>query len=176
MRIAFLLVAMSGCWLNQSSGPPPNECPAGTAYQVDTGASLSYSPGVDAGYYISYAAGGHWHFEWTCDTKLSAYGCDFTGTVTATTPPGGTGATCYQCEPSQDFLTVTVNGDQTSMQFDTITTSGIDGLDFMSTAGSTVHVDLMVNSLYQDDLVFLPSGGTVATPTCMPTDLSPSTP
>lgn len=178
MRLACLLVVVSGCWLNESSAPPPIACPAGTTYLVDTGATLSYAPGVDAGYYISYAGAGHWHLEWTCDTKLSAYGCNFTGTVTATTPAGGTGATCFDCEPAQDYLTVTDNPSTgaTSMQFDTLTTSGIDGLDFTTKANSTVHIELLVDGAYQNDLVFLPSGGTVASPTCMPTDLAPSAP
>ncbi len=179
LRFAFALVTLSGCWLNDTaSAPPPIACPAGTTYLVDTGATLSYSPGVDAGYYVAYEGRGHWHLEWTCDTKLSAYGCNFTGTVTAATPAGGTGATCFDCEPSQDILTVTDNpqsGD-TSMHFDTITTSGIDGLDFTTTAGSTIHADLLVDGAYQTDLVLLPSGGTVASPTCLPVDLAPTSP
>jgi hypothetical protein len=176
-RLALAVIVLSGCWLNEpTGGSPPYACPAGTSYVVDTDASLSYAPGVDAGYYISYARGGHWHLEWTCDTKLSAYGCNFTGTVTAPTPPGGAGATCFDCEPAQDFLTVTEASGATTMQFDTITTSGIDGLDFATTAGSAIHVDLMVDGAYQNDLVLLPSGGRTATPSCMPTDLAPSAP
>src|SRR6516225_7778758 len=101
-------------------------CPSDPAYEIDTGATLSYTPGVDAGYYIFYGGQGAWHMEWTCDTKLSASGCNFTGTITAPTPPGGLNASCFQCEPG-DAITVTPQGAQTQIQFDTITTSGIDG-------------------------------------------------
>lgn len=143
-------------------------CPAGTSYAIDTGASIGYTVGVDAGYYVAYAGAGHWHFEWTCDTKLSAQGCNFTGTITA---PAVSNATCYQCEPN-DLLNVTA----TSLVFDTVTSTGIDGVDFTTTPGAAIHVDLQIDGLYQNDLVYLPSGGRTATPACMPVELVPSAP
>lgn len=174
--IGFLLFALAtamlaGCFFGERA--PVDSCPAGTtAYGVDTGATLSYAPGVDAGYYIAYAGGGHWHFEWTCDTKLSASGCNFTGTVTAPTPPTGIGATCFQCEPD-DLMSVTPSGSLSIIQFDTITTSGIDGIDFTTTPGSAIHIDLQIDGLYQNELVWIPSGGTTANAVCNPVDLVP---
>jgi hypothetical protein len=168
--LAFVFLA--GCFGNQS-GPV---CPAGTTDSVDTNATIAYAPGVDAGYYVTYAAGGHWHLDWTCDTKLSAYGCEFVGSITAQTPPGGVNAICYQCEPAQDALTVTPEGTNTRLDFATGTSSGVDGVDFFAVAGQPIHVDLQINSIYQNDLVFLPEGGRTANPTCMPVDLVPSSP
>ncbi|HTR51568.1 MAG TPA: hypothetical protein VMJ10_12720 [Kofleriaceae bacterium] len=177
MRIAILIVAATGCWFqpNDSGGPPPAECSGVTSYEIDTGASLSYTPGVDAGYYLAYNGGGAWHFEWTCDTKLSAEGCNFTGAITAPTPTGGLNATCFQCE-AEDELTVTPNGPTTEIDFNTITSTGIDGVDFATTAGSSVHIDLQIDGLYQNDLVFIPSGGAAANALCNPVDLAPSSP
>jgi hypothetical protein len=152
---------------NSNNGP---SCPANTSYKIDTGATLSYTPGVDAGYYISYGGGGHWHFEWTCDTKLSAQGCNFTGSVTADTPVT---ATCYMCEPTEDQMSTTVQGASTTIDFDTITAGGIDGLDFTTTDGSSIYIDLQINGLYQNDLVFIPSGGRAANALCNPVDLTP---
>ncbi len=173
MRLALLaVVLLAGCFGNQT-GPV---CPAGTSYTVDTDASLTYAPGVDAGYYITYAAGGHWHLEWTCDTKLSAYGCGFAGSIIAQTPPGGVNAICFMCEPNQDSLVVTPQGAETQLDFDTGTTSGIDGVDFFAVAGQPLHVDLQINGIYQNDLVYLPSFGATRNPGCMPTDLVPSSP
>ena len=54
--------------------------------------------------------------------------------------------------------------------------NGVDGVDFFGIAGNTIDVDLRVNGLYQDDLVFLPSGGGVANATCMPIGLTPNKP
>jgi hypothetical protein len=169
--LAFVLLA--GCFGNQNGGPT---CPAGTSYIVDTGATITYAPGIDAGYYVTYAAGGHWHLEWTCDTKLSAYGCNFVGSITAQTPPGGVNATCFMCEVNQDSLSVTPRGAETELDFATGTSSGIDGVDFFAVAGQPIHVDLQINSIYQNDLVFLPENGHTASPTCMPADFVPSSP
>jgi hypothetical protein len=163
-----------GCFSNNEHAA--STCDPGLSDEVDTGATVTYTAGVDAGYYIDYKAGGHWHLEWTCDTKLSAYGCGFTGTITVDTPASGVNATCVMCEPAQDSLTVTPQGTQTVLAFDTVTTTGVDGVDFFAVAGNTIDVDLHVNGLYQDDLVFLPSGGGVANATCMPIGLTPNKP
>jgi len=151
-----------------TTNPPQVTCATPQSYTIDTGASITHTAGVDAGYYVSYAAGGNWHLEWTCDTKLSALGCNFTGDIVAAA--GATG-TCYQCEPD-DILTA--NG--SSFHFDTITTSGIDGVDIVAPAGSSLSVDLMVNGIYQNDIVYLPSLGRTQNPACMPIDLVPSAP
>lgn len=167
MRSLVLLVPLAGCIIEGSGGGGPS-CPLAPSYEVDTGASIAYSPGLDAGYYITYGGAGHWHLEWTCDTKLSATGCNFTGAITA---PSLAGATCFQCEP-EDRMTVA----QDTIQFDTITTSGIDGVDFSATPGSAIHIDLLIDGLYQNDLVFVPSRGAAESALCNPADLVPSTP
>lgn len=167
--------ALAGCFFDGHSGPPPDTCPAGASFVVDTGASLSYGPGVDAGYYVSYGAGGHWHIEWTCDTHLSAEGCNFTGAITVTPPRGGVAASCFQCEPS-DEVSVTPDGPHTIVEFDTLTTTGIDGVDFTAEPGSSVSADLEIDGAFQPGLVFLPSEGRAQTADCDPATLVPSTP
>jgi hypothetical protein len=168
-----LLCLLGGCFGNQNGGPT---CDPNLAVQIDTGATLTYTVGVDAGYYLSYATGGHWHFEWTCDTKLSAYGCDFHGTILADTPAAGVNATCFQCEPAQDELSTAPDGTQTDITFDTLTSTGVDGVDFDSVPGHGVNVDVLVNGEHQDDLVFIPSNGGAVSPACTPVELLPSSP
>jgi hypothetical protein len=146
-----------------------------SSYAIDTGATLSYAPGVDAGYYIAYAGAGHWHLEWTCDTRLSAEGCNFTGTITAATPPGGLNATCFECEPD-DVMQVTPKGASTAIDFDTLTTSGIDGADFTTTPGSSIGVELLIDGLYQSDLVYVPAHGRAENLACSPAEIVPSAP
>jgi len=180
MRIVPLLLVLSGAagcfgFGSNSGGPPPAECSGVTSYEIDTGGIVTYTAGVDAGYYLAYAGNGVWQFEWTCDTKLSADGCNFTGTITVPTPVIGPTASCFMCE-ADDELTVTPNGADFEIDFNTITTTGIDGVDFAATPGSPVHIDLQINGLYQNDLVFIPSGGGVANALCNPVDLMPSSP
>jgi hypothetical protein len=179
MRLSTLVFAAaacvsSACVIDNGGGRGP-ACRTGTSYTIDTGASISYAPGVDAGYYAAYDAGGHWHFEWTCDTKLSAYGCEFSGSIVADTPAGGARPECFDCEP-EDILDVSTTATKTTMTFDTATSTGVDGLDFFAVPGHSVTVDLSINGVYQDDLVFLPSGGRTENPSCMPIDLVPSAP
>jgi hypothetical protein len=51
------------------------------------------------------------------------------------------------------------------------------GLTFTAApAGSTIEVDLEINSLYQNDLVYLPSLGRTQNPSCMPITLAASAP
>jgi hypothetical protein len=171
-RLVLLVPFATGC-IVEASGPPPQQaCATPEAITVDTGATLSYTVGVDAGYYASYKGNGAWHFEWTCDTKLSASGCNFTGTIVA--PPNAT-VTPFELEP-EDSLVVTPSANETLAQFDTITTTGIDGVDIVTAAGATLQVDFFVDGLYQNQIVFFPSHGAAVNPACLPAVLTPSSP
>jgi hypothetical protein len=169
---AFALTPATGCVVDHGRGEPPDQtCAVEPTYGIDTGASIDHVAGVDAGYYVEYRGGGAWHVEWTCDTKLSAYGCNFTGSIVATITPGSS-VTCAQCE-ADDFLTVAPDGAQTTIAFDTVTSSGIDGIDFTTPIGSSIEADVLLDGIHQNDLVFLPSLGQAASPTCQPATLAP---
>jgi hypothetical protein len=172
--------SLTGCLIESDNSPGPGggggtSCATEPTYQIDTGATLSYTVGVDAGYYSEYEGSGAWHFEWTCDTDLSAEGCEFSGSIIAPTPSGGVDATCYKCE-DDDQLTSSPSGANTEIDFDTDTTTGIDGVDFVTNAGAPIEINFQVNGVYQNDVVFFPSSGTAANPSCMPAYLQPSTP
>lgn len=62
------------------------------------------------------------------------------------------------------------------IDFDTVTSTGIDGADFDGVPGHDLQLNLQINGLYQNDLVFVPSRGRTAVPGCMPLDLAPSAP
>jgi hypothetical protein len=171
-------LALAGCVLDRGA----RTCTALVVDEIDTGASFSYTPGIDAGYYVSYLGGGHWHVEWTCDTKLSAAGCNFSGSIVADTPAQGPNASCYQCE-GNDAATVGPSASpgpsgeaQMRVDFNTVTTTATDGVDFVTTPGSTVSLDLLVDGLEQPDLVFFVSRGGSASPSCGGFELTPNTP
>jgi len=171
------LALLAGCLFESDEPPPPGgpepaQCATEPTYEIDTGASITHSAGIDPGYYAEYDGAGAWHFEWTCDTDLSAQGCIFSGSINA---PGAVTATCYQCE-SNDVLTTTPNGSNTEIDFNTVTTTGIDGVDFTTAPGATIEINFQINNLDQNDLVFLPSGDNTSNPTCMPANLAPSSP
>jgi hypothetical protein len=172
LRFMIAGALLPGCLFGNNKS---DQCLPEQAMTIDTGASVDHAAGVDPGYYASYTAGGAWHLEWTCDTKLSAQGCNFTGSIVVDTPAGGAKATCFQCEP-EDILNVTQGATQATIDFDTVTSTGIDGVDFVGVPGHSISIDLSINSLYQNDLVFVPSLGRTAVPDCMPIDLTPSAP
>jgi hypothetical protein len=149
-------------------------CADVTAYEIDTGASVSYTPGVDAGFFLSYPGSGTWRFEWTCDPTLSAAGCNFTGSILV--PALLAGPDCDVCESTDMVSSQPASGGQTEIELNTSTPTGIDGVDFTTTPGDSIHIDLEINGLYQNDLIFFTSDGSAATATCNPVDLTPSTP
>jgi hypothetical protein len=166
---SFLILAFAAlpaCFFGHDGAPAVETCTQG--FEIDTGATITHTAGVDAGYYISYTAGGSWHLDWTCDTKLSAIGCEFEGTITS---PSLSNATCFECEDN-DELTASAG----MVQWVTQTSTGLDGTDFTTTPGDTINLDLAINGVPQPDLVFIPSGGNVATPDCNPMDLTPDSP
>ncbi len=172
------LPSFAGCFPASSSGddePINDVCSVEPTFTVDTGATITHVAGEDPGYYAEYDGSGAWHFEWTCDTKLSAEGCIFSGSIVAPTPAGGINASCYECE-SNDELSTQPNGNNTEIDFNTVTTTGIDGVDFTTTPGATIEIDFQINGIDQDNLVFIPSNGAAVSPTCMPVQLSPSAP
>jgi hypothetical protein len=176
----FIASVTTGCFApagDDDTGPGPTSCDPEPTYEIDTNASITHTAGVDAGYYAEYDGAGAWHFEWTCDTDLSSEGCTFSGSIIAPTPASGdVGATCYECEADDQLSTQPASPSNTEIDFDTDTSTGIDGVDFTTTAGASIEIDFQINALYQNDLVFLPSGGETSNPTCMPAYLSPSTP
>jgi hypothetical protein len=178
----FIASVTTGCFApagsDDDTGPGPTSCNPEPTYEIDTSASITHTAGVDAGYYAEYDGAGAWHFEWTCDTDLSSEGCTFSGSIVAPTPASGdVGATCYECEADDQLSTqpASTSGD-TEIDFNTDTSTGIDGVDFTTTPGASIEIDFQINALYQNDLVFLPSGGETSNPTCMPAYLAPSTP
>src|SRR3974377_2212599 len=44
---------------------------------VDTNPTLNAAPGPGVGVFTEYAAGGHWHVWWSCDTSVTGFGCSF---------------------------------------------------------------------------------------------------
>jgi hypothetical protein len=177
---AYLLLALplfGACFAAHDNGDDGFDqvCAAEPTFTIDTGASIDHTAGIDAGYYAEYNGAGIWHFDWTCDTKLSAIGCEFSGTITAPTPASGVDATCFDCEPD-DILTTSTSGSNTVIDFDTLTSTGLDGVEFTTAPGASVEINLQINGIYQNDLVFLPSNGQTTIPTCMPLVLAPSSP
>lgn len=174
------LAPAAGCIIdNGSNHDVVDTCTTEPAYSIDSDATFTYTAGVDAGYYITYVGAGAWHLEWTCDTNLSADGCTFSGTIYADLPASGANATCFECEANDELSSnvsnaVGPNGEaQMEIDFNTVTTTGVDGVDFQSVAGSSIDLDIQTNGLYQPDIINFVSATVDAAPACVPFELTP---
>ena len=173
MRLAGLLVvtlSMSACTVEVVVPGLPSSAGAET-YHVDPGASLLVSPGTQAGYGITAAVGGgSFRLVWTGEAATTGFYSNFTGTVWTTATfdsvtPGCAGQACSI--ESGDFISgaTAVSGGQ-RIDFDAVTTTGLDGFDFTVTADSAstpVYFDLYVDGVRQPQAVFFASGGATAT-------------
>jgi hypothetical protein len=123
---------------------------------VDVDRTLNARGGDGVGVFTEYAAGGHWHIWWTCDTNASGYDCQYnviasvaSGTITNFVSDFlGTGDTGQQCSSSQVAASTT-------------TASGIDGILFDTTADAIITVDAQVNGAEDGSIMFFAQDGVV---------------
>jgi hypothetical protein len=157
-----LAAALVGCALD-SQPPPLGDMPAydaGTSglmlATVDTGVMLTDPPGTAVGVFVEYAAGGHWHLWWTCDTTLSNLSCTFD--VIATIPTGTiTNVTGDRLE-SDDSLTTP---SATEVALVTNTTTGVDGVFFDTAPGATITVVQRIGNTQDGAFFFWSQNGTI---------------
>ena len=56
---------------------------------IDTDQTMTATGGDGVGVFVEYAAGGHWHLWWTCDTSRSGLSCGFSIDGNAEVAAGG---------------------------------------------------------------------------------------
>ncbi len=144
---------------------------------IDTGAVLTEPPGTGVGVFVEYAAGGHWHLWWTCDTRLSGLACTFD--VVATVGSGAVTNVAGDRLESDDVLTTP---SPTEVDLATNTTSGVDGVFFDTTPGATITVVQRVGDTQDGSFFFwaqngvVQGGGSVAGGVADPLSFVPSSP
>lgn len=122
---------------------------------VDTGQQMNDTPGGQGlGVFVTYAAGGHWHVWWTCDTTLSGLPCDFDVTMS------GTSITNAQTQAfeSNDSLDASTPNQLVALAH---TTTGVDGVTFDAAPGMDMKVDLTVSGLRDWRFFFFVQNGQV---------------
>jgi len=120
---------------------------------VDTGATLTEPPGTAVGIFVEYAAGGHWHLWWTCDTNLSGLPCTFD--VSATVATGTVSNVTGDRLESDDSLT----SNSTEVTLATNTTSGVDGVFFDTSPGASISVLQHVGTTQDGSFFFWSQSG-----------------
>lgn len=167
-----------GCVVVHDNPPPPHQQPPPTTpppattiptYGIDPGASTIVLPGQQAGYGITANVGGSYRVVWTGDTP-TAY-TNFTGYIytpghfTVVNP--GCGGQCPIEANDYIYAPVAVQGGGEEIDFDTVATDGLDGLDF-GTDAEPVTLDLLIDGVRYPQLVFFTSGGVTSAPSTIP--------
>jgi hypothetical protein len=173
-KIALLAALCGGCVVVHDNNPPPPPPPQGPPlYQIDPGASTVIYPGQQAGFGITANVGGSYRMVWTGDSAVQY--TNFRGSVY--TPghfsivnPGCNGGCPVE---SSDFFTApqAVSGGGEEFTFDTVATTGIDGVDFVVSL-EPVEFDLTIDGARYPSLVFFTSNGADASPATIPFDLT----
>jgi hypothetical protein len=188
-----LSLGSAGCLITTGDGtvvttdPGPEPTPAVVQETIDTGATMTSTPGQGVGVFVQYAQGGHWTVFTTCDTTLSGDNCGFDVLVSAlpngTTLPGTTngvaqqqGITNVQGQNLEAGDAVTLNEDG-SVDLTATTTFGTDGMSFDAAPGQTIEINVLLDGQDAQDFVFAVSNGALlnGVPT-NPVDFTPGTP
>jgi hypothetical protein len=123
---------------------------------VDTDRTLNAAAGQGVGVFTEYSAGGHWRVWWTCDTAKTSLPCHFdaaisvaAGTITNVAPlsPAPTGA-------------ITQPNTQRVEAVETTTTEK-DGVEFDTTAGATITLEVSMDGTQDGKILFFVQDGKI---------------
>ena len=104
---------------------------------VDPNGTLNAQPGVGAGVFTEYRAGGHWHVWWICDTLRTGHSCPYEVTVSAAT--GAISNYLPDAPATTDALELMAPRKLVAI---TNTTAEADGITFDANAGSPITLDV----------------------------------
>jgi hypothetical protein len=148
-----------GCTQPNNTGTPP-------ALALDTGRTLSATPGDGAGIFVTYQSGGHWSLQWTCDTNASGQPCAFDVSVSASS------INAYTALPANATVAQTAQ----SFRAQTNTTSTLDGATFDTPAGAPIVMSATINGCAMPNLTFYVSGAKLQTAPTDPVEFVPTDP
>jgi len=145
----------SGTSSGSTSGGPSSATPI--LVDIDTDKTMNAKPGEGVGVFAEYAAGGHWHIWWTCDTNVNPGGpvtCDFSvranvtqGTITLKTDaPAGTS----RIAPSGQEI-----------DLDTTTGAEVHGFTFDTDPGAVITLEATIGGQHDGRYFFFVQNGQV---------------
>jgi hypothetical protein len=172
--ICLVALGLGGCIIEAGGGPPPPP-PVITVVpttaqvvRIEPGAGTIVQPGVQAGYGITANVGSSYRILWTGDASASLSYREFTGSIytagnfTSVTPGCANNFCALEAGDYVSPPTPTTGG--TRIDFDTIATTGLDGLDFIVDS-EPVYFDLNIDGVPYPNLVLFTSGTTNQTTT-----------
>lgn len=140
----------------QSTGTGSGSAQQPLLVDVDTGKVMSATPGDGVGVFVEYAAGGHWHVWWTCDTNVSGQSCAMDVRISVATGAIGNAKIQDGSSTSTQLATRAASLEATST-----TTTTIDGVDFDTSGGAAITVDAAVGGIRDGKFLFFVQNGQV---------------
>jgi hypothetical protein len=132
---------------------------------IDDNVKMNASPGEGVGVFNQYASGGHWQIWWTCDTNLTNLNCPFDVKISSKSPI--TNATAQSFNKTDSLSTggsagnVGASDEGGSLEAKTVTTNGVQGVDFDTDPGATLTLSATVGGLYNGKFLFWVEDGKV---------------
>ncbi len=126
----------------------PTETTAAPAQlSIDTGATVTVSPGQGVGVFVEYASGGRWTIHTSCDTLESKYACGFdlfvSGVSTSTVLSDVQGTSLSDA----DELDVGRDG---TVHLSTQTSTNLDGVTFSAPPGAVIRLEMYLDGAMVD--------------------------
>ena len=147
-----------------SGGPPPVAASGGSSgttspllVDVDTNRTMIAQPGDGVGVFTEYAAGGHWHVFWTCDTNRTNFDCRFNVGISTDSPI--TNASGVSLDTTDQLaLGQMATG---KLSADAQTAATIKGLTFDTAPGAAITLDAQVDGQRDGAFLFFVQDGQV---------------
>jgi hypothetical protein len=137
-----------------SSGATSN---APLLVDVDTNRTMIAQPGDGVGVFTEYAAGGHWHVFWTCDTNRTNFDCRFNVGISTDGPITNAAGESLDAT-DQLALGQTATG---QLSADAQTAASIKGLTFDTAPGAAITLDAQVDGQRDGAILFFVQDGLV---------------
>jgi hypothetical protein len=161
---------------------PPNASPAAAGsneamlVDVDTNRTMVAQPGDGVGVFTEYAAGGHWHIFWTCDTNRTRFDCGFNIAISTSSPI--TDAAGESLDVNDALSVAKVSTGQLGVVAQTSTQ--VKGITFDTMPGTSVTLDAQLDGERDGRILFFVQDGQVnggySGPLADPITFEPSTP
>jgi hypothetical protein len=149
--------------------------------RVQTGKTVSASPGNGVGVFVEYAAGGQWNVSWTCDTKVTGDTCAYdinlsvargkisklTGILGYTLTSGNDGGFENASEDATEDATEDAPGGPvdaapaSSFDLSSSVTTNTQGVTFQTNPGTTVEISARLGGAGDGKLFFFVDDGKI---------------
>ena|SRR5579883_2389484 len=124
---------------------------------VDPGRTLNAQPGQGVGVFTEYVSGGHWHVWWTCDTGKTGSPCSFDVKVSVDRDS----ILDVSADTSTSAASSVTQPTAQSLESQTTTSTGVDGVHFDTTPGAIITLDASVDGMHDGSFLFFVQDGQV---------------